>query len=333
MKFSIVIPIYNTEKYVETAILSVLNQTYSDYELICINDGSTDESEIILNRFADNQKIVIIKNDDNQGPLSVRLTGIKYAAGDYILFLDSDDWLELNALYSLSAVLKKNLYDYVEFRYYEVKNGIKTKNFFFREDKEKNFTDVLLSKANHTIWNKCFRSAFIKPIFEQPSGFFSIFNEDYYQMVIIEYYAKKRKLIHVPLYNYRLDSGITNTGNFSNAEKFKLIDISLNNVYENLCEFFRKESHEEYISYVTKYNDSRYLNSLKETNSKEVIDIVKKRFGEDGFLLLLLKEINNLDKEIKKIHPSYRLLSPITNFFKKLLKFLRLIRDYILERL
>ena len=326
-------PVYNTARYLEAAILSVLNQTYSDYELICINDGSTDESEVILNCFTDNQKIVIIKNDDNQGPLSVRLTGIKCAVGDYILFLDSDDRLEPNALYSLSAVLKKTIYDYVEFRYYEVKNGIKTKNFLFKEDNKKNFTDVLLSKANHTIWNKCFRSTFIKPIFEQETGFFSIFNEDYYQMVIIEYYAKKRKLIHLPLYNYRLDSGITNIGNFSNAEKFKLIDISLNNVYQNLCEFFKKECHEEYIPYITKYNDSRYLNSLKETNSKEVIGIVKKRLGEDGFLLLLLKEINNLDKEIKKIYPSYRLLSPVTKFLRKILKLLRCIRDYILERL
>ena len=96
MKFSVIMPVYNTEKYVEAAILSVLNQSYTDYELICVNDGSTDGSAHILSAFMD--KIKIIHNDSNKGPHCVRKVGVQNASGDYILFLDSDDWLECDAL-------------------------------------------------------------------------------------------------------------------------------------------------------------------------------------------------------------------------------------------
>ncbi|MEL3901408.1 MAG: glycosyltransferase family 2 protein [Treponema phagedenis] len=332
MKFSIIMPVYNTENYVETAILSVLNQTYADYELICVNDGSTDRSNEILKNFSDNPKVHTIKHESNKGLLAARVTGVKYASGDYILFLDSDDWLELNALYTLLCLLKKGFWDYIEFPYYAVKNNIKERNIFSYEDKKKNIIDILLSDANHTIWNKCFYSKFLKCIYEKLPDFYAVSNEDYYQIAIIEYYAKKRKRIHTPLYNYRQDSGITNFANFSNPEKFKMIDMSLNNVYKNLCDFFITESHENYIRYIKEFNNNLYIKALKDTTSQEVIDIIKTRFGEYGFLLLLLKEINNLDTQIKEIKNIYRPLVPFSKLLKPMMNILRNIREYIAER-
>ncbi|UTC97862.1 glycosyltransferase family 2 protein [Treponema denticola] len=332
MKFSIIMPIYNTEKFLKAAILSVLNQTYSDYELICINDGSTDKSAEILSKFVDIEKVFIIKNDCNTGPLAARITGVKSSTGDYILFLDSDDWLEPNTLYTLVCSLRKEYCDYIEFPYYEVRDDIKKRSIFSREDKNKNIIDILLSNANHTIWNKCFNSHFLKYVFEQMTSFFSISSEDYYQMAIIEYYAKKRKRIHTPLYNYRQDSGITNTKNFNNPEKFKLIDMSLSNVYENLCDFFIAEGCEDYLYYINEFNNSLYIKALKSTTSQEVIDIIKTRFGEYGVLLLLLKEINNLDTQIKAIKNIYRPLVPFSKLIRPMMKILRNIREYIAER-
>ncbi|UTC77832.1 glycosyltransferase family 2 protein [Treponema sp. OMZ 799] len=332
MKFSIIMPVYNTGKYVETAILSVLNQTYSDYELICVNDGSTDRSTEILNKFANIEKVFIIKNDYNAGPLAARITGVAFSKGDYILFLDSDDWLEPNALDTLFCLLKKESWDYVEFPYYEVRNNIKKRNIFSCEDKNKNIIDILLSNANHTIWNKCFDSYFLKSVCEKIKSFFSIASEDYYQISIIEYYAKKRKRIHTPLYNYRQDSGITNFVNFSNPEKFKLIDMSLNNVYKNLCDFFISEECKGYICYIKDFNDSLYTTALKNTTSQEVINIIKTRFGETGFMLLLLKEINNLDTQIKEIKRIYRPLVPFSKLIRPMMNILRRCREYIAER-
>lgn len=333
MKFSIIIPIYNTENYLETAILSVLNQTYSDYELICVNDGSTDRSNEILNKFTDNEKIVIINNDCNTGPLAARITGVNYSTGNYILFLDSDDWLEPNALHSVYGTVKKNTYDYIEFNYYEVRNGVKKRNVFSKADTAKNIEDILLSNANHTIWNKCFNILFLKPVVTQMKSFFSISSEDYYQMAIIEFYAKKRKRICASLYNYRQDSGITNMQNFSNPEKFKMIDISTDNVYQNVCNFFRTQKHEEYIEYIRSYNQNLYINALKNTKSPEVITIIKKRFGEDGFVLLLLRALNQHSQDIKKINDTYRPLIPFAKILSRMVNSIRFVRDAILRRI
>ncbi len=94
MKISIIVPMYNTEKYIEKCIESVLNIQEIDYELIIVNDGSTDNSvETIEKYLLSNTKIKLI-NQDNQGVSVARNTGIIASTGDYIYFLDSDDWIE-----------------------------------------------------------------------------------------------------------------------------------------------------------------------------------------------------------------------------------------------
>lgn len=319
-------PVYNTENYLETAILSVLDQTYSDYELICINDGSTDSSADILNGFTDNPKVVVIKHEANRGPLISRIKSINYSTGDYILFLDSDDWFESHALSVLVSELKDNTYDYIEFPYYQVRNGIKKRNIFSKEDRKKNIKDVLLSNANHTIWNKCFDAAFLKNIYTNLPDFYSVFSEDYYQMAIIEYYAKTRKRLRVPLYNYRLDSGITNTNNFNNVEKIKLIDISLDNIYHNLSAFFIAEQHEDYVQYIKMYNKNQYMNILKSTTSQDVVGIIKKRIGEEELFLWFIKEIDTLNNKINEMYSGYKILRPLVKLLKPFVNIIRYIK-------
>ena len=89
---SIIMPVYNTELYLETAILSVLMQTYDDFELICIDDCSSDSSLEILERYSvSDSRIKIIKNDTNKGLSYNRNLGMDIAQGEYVLFLDSDE--------------------------------------------------------------------------------------------------------------------------------------------------------------------------------------------------------------------------------------------------
>ena len=96
-KVSIIIPVYNTEKYLERCLESITNQTLSDVEIICINDYSTDNSLNILNKFADNDnRIKIINFDKNQGASVARNKGIEIAQGEYIGFVDSDDFIDLD---------------------------------------------------------------------------------------------------------------------------------------------------------------------------------------------------------------------------------------------
>ncbi|MGI5084562.1 glycosyltransferase family 2 protein [Treponema putidum] len=318
MKFSIIMPVYNTEKYLEKSILSVLHQSYNDYELICIDDGSTDGSVQILSAFADNAKIKILKHEHNKGPHSVRKLGVQNASGDYILFLDSDDWLETDTLSVLAKELHSSTPDYIEFSYYMVSaNGEKKVWRFSKEDKTKKLTDILLSNANFTIWNKCYNANTIKPIYNTLSDFYAVFAEDYYQLVILEYFIKTRKIINIPLYNYRVTTGISNIPYFDNVEKIKNIDISLNNIAQNLFYFFEKENHVEYTQLIQCFINVRYLTILKNTHSYDVIRIVKERFGEDGFTLLLMQELKIMDEKTNKIDEKYAPLSVFAKILKK----------------
>lgn len=113
--FSIIIPIYNVERYLLQCLESVLNQTYTNIEVILVNDGSTDNSGAICEEIKVNDSRVKVIHTDNKGVSFARNLGINIATGDYILFVDSDDWLEKDAIEKISKVLNKRLYDLVFF--------------------------------------------------------------------------------------------------------------------------------------------------------------------------------------------------------------------------
>ncbi len=91
---SIVIPVYNTEKYIEKCILSVINQTYENIEIIIVNDGSSDESLTICQYYAGIDSRIKLINKKNEGVSQARNEGLKYVNGDFLIFIDSDDWIE-----------------------------------------------------------------------------------------------------------------------------------------------------------------------------------------------------------------------------------------------
>ena len=93
VKLSVIIPVYNAEETIEKCLNTLLNQTFNEYELIVINDGSTDNTSNILDKFKKNKNIVII-NKQNEGIGKARNIGIKEARGEYITFVDSDDYVD-----------------------------------------------------------------------------------------------------------------------------------------------------------------------------------------------------------------------------------------------
>lgn len=105
MLFSIIIPVYNVENYLADCLKSVIDQSFGEWEAICINDGSTDGSAGILEEYAAKDRRIRIVEQENAGLSAARNTGLQFASGEYVLFLDSDDWLETNAL----EILEKNL--------------------------------------------------------------------------------------------------------------------------------------------------------------------------------------------------------------------------------
>lgn len=116
-KVSVIIPVFNAENYLERSIKSVLQQSEKDIEVILINDGSTDKSESIINSFACIDKRVFTFNIINSGVSVARNLGIEKASGEYIMFLDADDWIESVAIEILLNLAETYLVDFIRFEY------------------------------------------------------------------------------------------------------------------------------------------------------------------------------------------------------------------------
>lgn len=105
-RFSVIIPVYNVEPWLRECLDSVLHQTYSDWEAVCVDDGSTDRGGEILEQYASQDRRIKVIHQTNAGLSAARNTGLDNAHGDYILFLDSDDWLEPGSLDTIHSEIR-----------------------------------------------------------------------------------------------------------------------------------------------------------------------------------------------------------------------------------
>ena len=120
MRFSIIVPVYNVEKYLSICLESILGQDYTDYEIIAVNDGSTDGSLEILNKYKQKTKRLVVLSQRNRGLGGARNTGIRNAQGEYLIFLDSDDYIDKSMLKETERVLSQYNLDILAFDGYRV---------------------------------------------------------------------------------------------------------------------------------------------------------------------------------------------------------------------
>lgn len=129
---SIVVPVYNSEKTVSKCLDSLISQTFRDVEIICVNDCSKDNSSQVLNEYVSkDNRIVVINHEENMNAGGARNSGIKAAKGEYVCFVDNDDWLRLDALELLCGEIEPNVTDMVTadwVTYYSEDNQIINKN-------------------------------------------------------------------------------------------------------------------------------------------------------------------------------------------------------------
>ena len=168
---SIVIPVYNAGRYLEQSLRSVMNQTYRTIEIICVNDGSTDNSPEILRRLKEEDFRIQIASSDNRGAGSARNIGMDIALGDYILFFDADDLLDKKAVGTLVKSALKNDTDIVLFDYYKFSDSgkIRTKNSakvlrvpMNKVISPKDISDRLFQADNGMPWNKFYKKEFLR---------------------------------------------------------------------------------------------------------------------------------------------------------------------------
>lgn len=167
MKFSIIMPVYNVEDYIESSILSVLNQTYSSFELLIGNDESPDNSQSIIDKYKAKDSRIKSYIKKNTGPGDTRNFLIEKAKGDYLVFLDSDDRLNENFLQNAYNILKEDNVDLLRVAFSYTKNG-----------------EVVQTSKNPIFKNKLGKEAFYilvdnGIIIDIPSGF--IFNTKYWK--------------------------------------------------------------------------------------------------------------------------------------------------------
>ena len=145
---SVIIPVYNAEKYIEDCLNSVLNQTFSDFEVICVNDGSTDDSAFILGNFVKKDPRIKVLNQDNEGVISARNKAISHANGEYIYILDCDDIIDSSLFEKSIEAIKKHKGDIITCRVFLFGEGTNYEYRLFPPNKTNmSFTNCLVNSA------------------------------------------------------------------------------------------------------------------------------------------------------------------------------------------
>ena len=167
-KVSIIVPVYNVEKYLRKCIDSLVNQTLNDIEIICINDGSTDKSIKILKEYKNKDSRIILLNQENSGQSVARNRGIEIAKGEYLGFVDPDDWIDLDYYEKLYNAASTNDTDIAVGGIIRV-TGIKKKKFlnFEKEtltDNTKLKFELCDVPEKSYIWNKIYKTQKLKEI-------------------------------------------------------------------------------------------------------------------------------------------------------------------------
>ena len=212
MKYSILIPVYNVEKYLGKCLNSVLAQTFTDYEVILVDDGSTDKSGRMCDEFTRDERFHVY-HKENSGLLLTRRYSVKKAKGDYFLFLDSDDFWDPDLLETIDRAICEHNPDMVLFRYRKVSedgtplkemvNVLPDGSVYTDENKPELLRKVVESSELNNMWSKCVRRTIVD-IDRDYSEFGDKRGEDILQSIHLFINAERILYINDVLYNYRM---------------------------------------------------------------------------------------------------------------------------------
>ncbi len=252
-KVSVIVPVYNVEMYIAKCLDSLLNQTLEDIEIILVNDGSRDGSIKIINEYMKKNNKIILLEKENGGLSSARNYGIPYATGEYIAFLDSDDYIEKKMYETMYKKAKSKDYDMVECNFYwEYPNNKLKKDI---GEKYKNKKEAL-EKARVVAWNKLYKRELIQNSRVRfPEGLRYEDVEFFYNILPS---LNKIGFVEEPFVHYiQRSNSISNTQNEKTSEIFIVLD--------NVLNFYKKNNLWEEYKEELEYTYTRYLlcSSLK----------------------------------------------------------------------
>lgn len=291
-KVSIVMPVYNVEKYIERAIKSVLNQSYVDLEFIIVNDRTRDNSMEIAYKYAEiDKRIKIVNKEKNEGLGYARNTGMDLATGRYIYFIDSDDYIEENTIEKCIKKAKENNSDVVIFGYsedFEENNEVTNRNIFTYEDVvinkqqfEKQFVELFNKTIIHSTCNKFYRLDLLK-VNNIRFKKVSMCEDTFFNLELVNKLNNITILSDV-LYHYMKRDVETLIVRY-NPERFK----------------FMNEVHESVINIMTEFNvmNKENMATVNKTYIRTVIFCIIQMFNEN--VMLSYKEKKSKISEICK---------------------------------
>ena len=299
---SIIIPIYNVEKYLDRCLKSVVNQTYANLEIILVDDGSTDNSPVICDLWVERDRRIRAFHIKNNGAANARNFGLLHANGDYIGFVDSDDYCELNLFETLLNNAVKNKAD-ISICNYQIND--ETNYFRFSQEViEKDYAIKHIAKGDYSygvLWNKIYKREIVEAI-TMPDLHCS---ED----LVYNYYAFKNasKIVYTDnkLYHYFLNqNSVTNSGfNLKSLDAVEARRIILSSVvgseYEEYAVWGLVLSCYAAINNILKSNqDLSYADSLRSEilSYKKIIFNSKLFSKKDRLKFLILSVSINLYK-------------------------------------
>lgn len=315
MQFSIIIPVYNTEKYLTKCLESVLKQNFEDYEILVVNDGSTDSSKDILKEFQRKNSKIKIFNQLNRGLGGARNTGIVNAQGEYLLFLDSDDYLAENAIYILDKYIRRNNPDILAFdcNLTDVNDNIIQRATV----KEYNSKYTMLTSQQFLMLEptSCTK-IFKKMLFIDYNILFpeKLWYEDLATVFRIAPLTEKIGYLKEPLYYYvQHEKSITHSANIKRMMEIKTaFDINIEYYKQNnYMDMYYKELEWNCVLHVLYYSAFRlFCNGYHEKEMKQLFDYVGMNFPEwkkNKYLLNRKTAYDMMEKVIGKHFISFYL--------------------------
>lgn len=246
-KVSIIIPVYNSAKYLDKCIRSLINQTLDDIEIIFVNDGSTDNSKDIIDKYLKKDKRIKLLNKANGGQASARNLGLTKASGEYIAFLDSDDYVDKSMYKTLYDRAKQDDLDIVICNYYyDYGNKIIKANNNITKEKEKVIKEEEYITMTPSAWNKIIKKDYLKKChFSFPEG---IIYEDFAAIPLLSLNNPKIVYLNKCLYYY-VQSSSSTMRNDTYKEKYNDIFKATKYLYDNMINKGKNRELEYLITY------------------------------------------------------------------------------------
>lgn len=284
MRFSIIVPVYNVYAYLDKCLNSIVNQNYNDFEVIVVNDGSTDNSEEIIDKYSNKYHFIKKYNKENGGLSDARNYGIEKAKGDYLIFIDGDDYVDKHLLSKLNEVILKKDYDLIKFGYdlvYEKENiCVKDTINFDKEYSGESFLYNILNqkKTFEMAWIYAYkRKYWIENNFLFSKGYY---HEDFGLIPKVILKSKNIYCIDFTGYHYvQMGSSITRGNDYKKTYK-RVYDILYH--FDSLYNFVNNEKNisnntkQLFNSYISNATISK-INMLNKSDRKIYIKELKKR--------------------------------------------------------